>query len=145
VKRFLPTLLIYVPVHLISGRPVGPTLLWLVPIALLMLLLATGLSTIVSAAQVYFRDLKNFLPYGLRVWLYISPVLYVAHEVPKRYDLLLTINPLAPMLTAWSDVLDRGATPTVHDLLFGTFWGVGVFIVGAVFFMSREREFAVRL
>jgi teichoic acid transport system permease protein len=145
VKRFLPTLLIYVPVHLLSHRPVGIHLLWLVPIALLMLLLATGLAMIVSAGQVYFRDLKNFLPYALRVWLYISPVLYVAHEVPKRYDVLLSINPLASMLTAWSDVLDRGATPAVHDLAVGTFWGVAVFIVGAVFFMSREREFAVRL
>jgi teichoic acid transport system permease protein len=145
VKRFLPTVLIYVPVHLLSHRPVGFALLWLIPIAVMMTLLGAGLAMIVSAAQVYFRDLKNFLPYALRVWLYISPVLYVAHEVPKRYDLLLAINPLAPMLTAWSDVLDRGATPTLHDLVLGTFWGVAVFLVGAVYFMSREREFAVRL
>jgi teichoic acid transport system permease protein len=145
VKRFLPTLLIYVPVHLLSHRPVGFALLWLIPIALTMTLLGAGLAMIVSAAQVYFRDLKNFLPYALRVWLYISPVLYVAHDVPKRYDLLLSINPLAPMLTAWSDVLDRGAMPGLHHLALGAFWGIAVFLVGAVYFMSREREFAVRL
>jgi teichoic acid transport system permease protein len=145
VKRFLPTLLVYIPVHLLSHRPVDLQLLWLIPIAALLLLLATGLATIVSAAQVYFRDLKNFLPYALRVWLYISPVLYVAHEVPDRYHVLLVVNPLASMLTAWSDVLDNGATPAAQDLLIATIWGVGVFLVGAAFFMSREREFAVRL
>ena len=145
VKRFAPTLLIYIPVHLLSHRPVGFTLLWVIPIAVLMTLLACGLAMIVSAAQVYFRDLKNFLPYALRVWLYISPILWVAHQVPKRYDVLLAINPLASLLTAWSDVLDRGATPTLHDLLIGLAWSVGVFIAGAAFFMSREREFAVRL
>jgi hypothetical protein len=27
----------------------------------------------------------------------------------------------------------------------GTLWAFGTFILGALFFMSREREFAVRL
>ena len=39
---------------------------------------------LVAAAQVYFRDLSNFLPYVLRIWLYVSPVLYYADEVPER-------------------------------------------------------------
>jgi teichoic acid transport system permease protein len=145
VKRFLPTLAVYIPVHLISGRPVGPELLWVFPIFAMMILLACGLAMIVAAAQVYFRDLKNFLPYALRVWLYASPVLYTAKEVPGRYDIILAINPLASLLTAWSDVLDRSATPPAHDLLVGLAWSVGLLIAGAAFFISREREFAVRL
>jgi teichoic acid transport system permease protein len=145
VKRFLPTLLIYIPVHLLSHRPVGVTLLWLLPIGVLLVLLACGLAMIVSAAQVYFRDLKNFLPYALRVWLYVSPVLYTAGAVPDRYDVLLTLNPIAGLLTAWSDVLDRGITPPASDLLIGLAWAGGLFLAGAAYFISREREFAVRL
>jgi teichoic acid transport system permease protein len=145
VKRFLPTLLIYIPVHLLSHRPVGVTLLWLLPIGMLLVLLACGLAMIVSAAQVYFRDLKNFLPYALRVWLYVSPVLYTAGAVPDRYDVLLTLNPIAGLLTAWSDVLDRGITPPASDLLIGLAWAGGLFLAGAAYFISREREFAVRL
>jgi teichoic acid transport system permease protein len=145
VKRFLPTLLIYIPVHLISHRPVSVELLWLIPIFGLFVLLACGFAMIVSAAQVYFRDLKNFLPYGLRVWLYVSPVLYYAHEVPGRYNPMLVINPLAPLLTAWSAVVDRGASPALDDLLIGGAWAVVLFVLGGLFFISREREFAVRL
>jgi teichoic acid transport system permease protein len=145
IKRFLPTLLIYVPVHLISGRPVTPSLLWVLPIFALMTVLAAGLSMIVSATQVYFRDLKNFLPYALRVWLYASPVLYTAEQVPDRYDAILTLNPLASLLTAWNDVLDLGVAPAAHDLAIGAAWAVGLFVAGAIFFISREREFAVRL
>jgi teichoic acid transport system permease protein len=145
IKRFLPTLLIYIPVHLISGLPVNVTLLWVLPIFALMTVLAAGLSMIVSAAQVYFRDLKNFLPYALRVWLYASPVLYTADQVPDRYDAILALNPLASLLTAWSDVLDRGVAPSAHDLVIGAGWAVGLFVAGAIFFISREREFAVRL
>jgi teichoic acid transport system permease protein len=145
VKRFLPTLLIYIPVHLISHRPVSVELLWLIPIFGLFVLLACGFAMIVAAAQVYFRDLKNFLPYGLRVWLYVSPVLYYAHEVPGRYNPMLVLNPLAPLLTAWSAVVDRGASPALDDLLIGGAWAVVLFVLGGLFFVSREREFAVRL
>jgi teichoic acid transport system permease protein len=145
IKRFLPTLLIYIPVHIISGLPVTPALLWVFPIFALMTVLACGLAMIVSAAQVYFRDLKNFLPYALRVWLYASPVLYTANQVPERYDIILALNPLAALLTAWNEVLDHSATPAWSDLAIGAAWAFGLFLAGAVFFISREREFAVRL
>jgi ABC-type polysaccharide/polyol phosphate export permease len=145
LKRFFPTLLIFVPVFAIAGLPVGPHLLWLIPIFLLLTVLATGLSIFVAAGQVYFRDLKNFLTYALRLWLYASPILYFAHEVPDRYDVLLVLNPLAPLLTAWSDVLDRGIAPDPVDLVVGAAWALAFLIGGALFFISREREFAVRL
>jgi teichoic acid transport system permease protein len=144
-KRFLPTLAIYIPVHLAIGRPLGSELLWLLPVFGLFLMIAMGLAMLVAAAQVYFRDLKSFLPYGLRVWLYASPILYLASEVPERYQAILVVNPVAGLLTAWSDVLDRGVSPDPAALATGAAWGVGLLVAGALFFISREREFAVRL
>jgi ABC-type polysaccharide/polyol phosphate export permease len=143
--RFLPTIAIYIPVHLAVGLPVGIELLWLIPVFALFTLLATGLSMLVAAGQVYFRDLKNFLTYALRLWLYGSPILYFADEVPDPYDILLVLNPLAPLLTAWSDVLDRGLAPDPLDLAIGAAWALAFLVGGALFFISREREFAVRL
>jgi teichoic acid transport system permease protein len=144
-KRFLPTIVIFLPVYIVADLPIGPELLWLIPVFGLYVLLAMGLAALVAAGQVYFRDLKNFLTYALRMWLYGSPILYFAHEVPDRYDFLLQLNPLAPLLTAWSDVIDFGRAPDPTDLALGAAWGVAFFVIGALFFMSREREFAVRL
>jgi teichoic acid transport system permease protein len=145
LKRFLPTLAIYIPVHLAVGLPIGPELLWLIPVFVLFTLLGTGLAMLVAAGQVYFRDLNNFLSYALRLWLYGSPILYYASEVPDRYQFLLVANPLAPLLTAWSDVLDHGLAPDPADLAIGAAWAVAFLAGGALFFISREREFAVRL
>jgi teichoic acid transport system permease protein len=144
-KRFVPTIAIYLPVHFLSHRPVELELLWLVPIAALLVVLACGLAMIVSAAQVYFRDLKDFLPYALRVWLYVSPILYYAHEVPERYKVVIALNPLGALLTCWSDVIDRGVAPSLPELAVGAAWSIGLFVAGGLFFVSREREFAVRL
>jgi teichoic acid transport system permease protein len=143
--RFLPTLAVYVPVHLVTGLPIEPVLLWVIPLTGLLAVLASGAAMLVSSVQVYFRDLKNFLPYLLRGWLYASPVLYYADEVPDRYDFLLALNPLGGLLTAWSDVLNRGQAPAVESLALGMGWAFAIFVAGALFFMSREREFAVRL
>jgi ABC-type polysaccharide/polyol phosphate export permease len=144
-KRFLPTIPIYAIVHVATGLPITPELLWLPVILVIFTVLGAGLAMLAAAAQVYFRDLRNFLPYALRLWLYASPVLYYAHEVPDRYDAILAINPLGPALTAWSDVLTAGQSPSAETLLLGVVWASVIFVAGALFFVSREREFAVRL
>lgn len=144
--RFVPTALIYIPVHLITGLPVGPGLLWLIPIGAILAVFAMGMTMLVAVGQVYFRDLKSFLPYATRIWLYATPILYYADEVRARgYEWMLHVNPLAPIITSWSTVIDNGQAPPLDDMLIGLAWAVGTFVVAAVFFVSREREFAVRL
>jgi teichoic acid transport system permease protein len=143
--RFLPTLAVYAVLHVALGMPVGPEVLWVVPIIAILVVLASGLAMLVAATQVYFRDLKEFLPYVLRVWLYATPILYFADEVPERYQWLLAANPLGPTLTAWSDALIEGRSPAAGTLLLGLGWALAIFVAGALVFVSREREFAVRL
>ena len=100
---------------------------------------------LVAAAQVYFRDLSNFLPYMLRIWLYISPVLYFAARSRSSYTWLLEVNPLARLLTAWSDALIAGHRRDAAPGAGRSPGASGIFLVAGLFFLSREREFAVRL
>jgi teichoic acid transport system permease protein len=144
-KRFIPTVIIYIPVHIISDLPFNARILWVIPLVGLMVVMAAGFTLLVSALQVYFRDLASFLPYLLRVWLYISPVLYYADEVPERYRVLLSINPIGQLLTAWDEVINAGRAPGLDSMIIASAWAFGVLVVGFLFFVSREREFAVRL
>jgi teichoic acid transport system permease protein len=144
-KRFVPTMIIYVPIHFAAGLSVGPVTLWVIPLFVLLLVMSSGLAMIVAALQVYFRDLKNLMPYLLRVWLFASPVLYFANQMPEKYRFLLDVNPLGQLLAAWSEVLNQGGVPTSHQLLVASAWAFGFLAVGFVYFVSREREFAVRL
>src|SRR3954470_3780969 len=82
--RFLPTLPIYAVVHVATGLPIRLELLWAIPIFALLTLFTAGMTMLLSAGQVYFRDIKSFLPYVMRVWMYASPVLYYLHEVPNN-------------------------------------------------------------
>jgi teichoic acid transport system permease protein len=143
--RFLPTVAVYGILHVVAGLPVGPSILWALPIFLFLTIFGAGATMFVATMQVYFRDLTNILPYFLRIWLYTSPVLYYADEIPDRLKPFLAANPLYVMLRALSDAVNRGQTPRAVDLVAGLAWAVAAFVGGALFFISREREFAVRL
>lgn len=145
VMRFLPTVIVYLPIHVIAGLPLRPAMLWALPLVVLFVTLATGFSLLVAVVQVYFRDLASFLPYILRVMLYTAPILYLASSVPNGYDFLLDLNPVGCLLSAWDRVLRLGLAPEPHDLIVGTAWSVGLLLVGGFIFLFRERDFAVRI
>jgi ABC-type polysaccharide/polyol phosphate export permease len=143
--RFLPTLPVLAIILLATSRPIDLDILWGIPILVEIILLTAGVALFFAALQVYFRDLANFLPYLMRMWLYTSPILWTISQIPDQHQWLVYLNPLAPMLAAWSDAVTAGGTPHAAWLLGGLAWGVVAFVAGGLFFISREREFAVRL
>ena len=145
-RRFVPTVFLYALIHAIVGVPVGWAILLTIPLVALVLVLATGVACLVAAAQVYFRDLAGFLPHVLRIWLYTTPILYTAEQATERgLGALMWINPMAPVIRAWSAVIDHAEVPSPEVVAAATGWAAFLFIVGVGFFMSRERELAVRL
>jgi ABC-type polysaccharide/polyol phosphate export permease len=143
--RFLPTVAVYAVVHAIVGLPVGPSLLWAVPIIALLTVFAAGAAMFTATSQVYFRDLSNFLPYFTRIWLYTSPILFYAEDVPDKLRPILYLNPMYPMLGALNDAVVEGRTPPFALLAASLAWATGIALAGTLFFVSREREFAIRL
>jgi ABC-type polysaccharide/polyol phosphate export permease len=143
--QFLPTLLVYACIHAIAGLPFGWHLLWVIPLLALLVVFAAGAAMLAATAQVYFRDFANFLPYFTRIWLYLSPVLYYADEVPDKFKPLMAINPLFPLIASLSDVVNQGQDPTLGYMIWGVAGAAATFLVGGLIFISREREFAVRI
>lgn len=145
-RRFLPTVPLYALIHAIVGVPVEWAILLTIPLVALVLVISAGVSCLVAAAQVYFRDLSSFLPHVLRIWLYSTPILYTAEEATDRgLGVLMWVNPMAPIIRAWSSVIDDGEMPDAIVLAAGAGWAIALFVIGLVFFMSRERELAVRI
>ena len=144
-RRFLPTMAVYAVLHVLAGLPIGPHLLWVFVILAEASCFALGLAMLFATMQVYFRDAKSFLPYGVRIWLYLTPVLWFADKAPKRLLPILPLNPLYGIMGSWSQVLIEGHQPSKYLLALGAAWSLGTLLAGGLYFMSREREFAVRI
>ena len=145
-RRFLPTIPLAAVIHVIIGVPVGWETLLVIPIIGVVLVIAAGVASLAAALQVYFRDLSNFLPHVLRIWLYTTPILYTADQaIDRGLGIFMWINPMAPIIRSLSSVVDHAKVPDPAVAAAGVGWAVFFFVVGMVFFMSRERELAVRL
>jgi ABC-type polysaccharide/polyol phosphate export permease len=141
---FLPTVAVWVVIHLALGQPAGVGWLLIPVLLLIQTTFNLGAAMALAALQVYFRDTENFLPYFLRIWLYLSPVLWTIGHVPEAVRPWLHLNPLFPLFAALQEVL-FGRVPSVGLLAAAAAWAVGLFLLGGLFFVSREREFAVRI
>lgn len=144
-RRFLPTVPIFLIAYFLSGGRLKWEQLLAIPAFVLLAGFSFGLCALLATMQVFFRDTVGLLPFVSRMWLYISPVLYYAEDVPSRFRIIQPVNPLYPLLGAWGDTAVRGAVPTVHVWLAGAAWAVAVLLLGTWAFMSRESDFAVRV
>ncbi len=146
--RFLPTLPVYFVFHILAGNPWGWHAFVVAPIFLCLLVIFTsGLAAVFSALQVYFRDTASFLPYFMRIWLYVSPVLWTIDMI-KEYSLvakLAPFNPLYSLIGGYGEALQHGVMPSPSVWLAAIGWATVSVVVGFGYFMSRERDFAVRL
>lgn len=141
---FLPMLTVYAGFHAAAGFPVGPELLLLIPLVALQGLFGLGVALALSASTVFFRDLASFLPFALRLWLYVSPVLYTTNDVPADIEPWISWNPLYSILGAWHEILVLGAVPWTF-LAASTAWAGSTLIVGGLLFLVCERHFALRV
>ena len=145
IFKFLPTLIVFLVVKAVVGTPFTFEMLWAIPVLLITVFLALSLAITISCINVYFRDIASFLPYLTRTLLYLSPILYVASDLQPSLRVIEIFNPLFPILDSWSRAMVQGVAPELSSMLQGLAWATGFFLVGTYFFLSREREFAVRL
>lgn len=142
---YLPTLAVYAVFHVLGGAPIAPTLVLLPALIVLLTLFNLGLAMGAGALTVYFRDTSSILPYLLRVWLYLSPVLWRVDEAPDEVKPFLMLNPLVSYLDVWHDLTLNATWPGAAAWGLCILWALVSIVVGGWFFLSREREFAVRV
>ena len=143
--RFLPSLLIYAVVHTIAGIPWTPQMLWALVPMVLIAIFASGLAMLFATLNLYFRDTRAFLPYAMRIWLYLSPVLWLPEQVRDSLAFLKWINPLFSIIGAWSEAIVEGKQPDLQLLGLGAAFAFAALLIGGYALLSREREFAVRI
>jgi ABC-type polysaccharide/polyol phosphate export permease len=105
----MPLLLILL---LVFGVAPGWTLLVLPLIIASQGVFTLGLTLMVSAATVRYRDIPQILGHFLTFWFFLSPILYPLPQVPEGFRSLLFINPLTSFIVAYQDTLLYNSPPS---------------------------------
>lgn len=145
VSRYVPMIVVLLIVSLGSG--VRPHWAWLacVPLFVLMIIFLSGFVFLMATMQVYFRDTRNFLSYFLRIWLFLSPVLWTVDYTPAFMKSFVLLNPMYSIVGGFSNAFVYGQWPPMSYWVAASCWALGMITLGTYVFLSREREFAIRL
>jgi len=100
---------------------IEPRLAWLelLPLVGLLVVLGTGLTMLLSALYVRYRDVQPIWEVVLQVLFYGSPIFYVIDAMPDSIEEIAALSPIALVLTQSRHALIDPSAPTAADSMGG--------------------------
>lgn len=104
--------------------------------------LALGITMIMSAVNVYFRDLEHILGIVSMAWMFLTPIMYDMSMVPENLRFIFRLNPMTSIVTAYRDILYSGGVPRLETLLVSAGMGIFFLVIGFLVFGKLKRRFS---
>ena len=116
-------------------------LVWTPLLLLTMVLLAAGIGMVVSAASLFFRDVKFIVEVLLTFGIFFTPVFYDVSMFGNKGKWLL-LNPVSPILDGLSACIARHQSPDLPWFAYSFGFALVALLGGYVFFKHLEPAFA---
>lgn len=114
-------------------------------------LFVCGMSLLLSALTVFFRDIIHLYSVLLTMWMYVTPIFYQLNLVEGSDPIFVFVrnvircNPMYHYVTYFRNVIIYGTVPSVRDNLVCLGFGVVTFLVGWLVFRKTERKFILHI
>lgn len=113
-----------------------------VPLLVLLTAAASlGVGLALAALIVTYRDFRYVVPFLVQSWLYVSPVIYPVSMVPKQWQPVLALNPMAGIIDGFRSAL-LGLPWNPVTLAVSSASSVLLLAYGLFYFRKTERSFA---
>lgn len=143
VVDFLITLGLLVLVMAWQGFAAAWTLAALPLFIILTIALATGLGVFLAALNVEYRDFRYVVPFIIQVGLFVSPIAFSSTNVPERWKLLYSFNPLVGIIDGFRWSILGGQSPVdARSLALSFIITLLSLSFGVWYFRRMERRFA---
>jgi lipopolysaccharide transport system permease protein len=124
---------------------VTPTInvVWLPLLLLLALCTALGVSFVLTAMNVQFRDVGHALPFLLQAWMFATPIVYPSSMIQdSAWRALYSLNPMVGVVEGfrWA-LLGTDTAPGLSVAVSGLV-ALVLLVVGVFYFKRMERNFA---
>lgn len=140
--NFLISCIIIVIFALISGVGIGYSLLFLPVVALIQYIFTLGIVFILSAVEIYVRDIEHIINFFVGMLFYVTPILYTPDFVPENFSFLLKLNPLSYLIEAYHSIFYYKQIPNLTDLGIVFVLSAFIFTLGYMIFNKLQKGFA---
>ncbi len=110
-------------------------------IVLIQLIFQLGLSLVLAAFNVFYRDVQNLVDIGLQILFYATPIVYPLSILPEKAIRWFKFNPLSQIIELYRQVLfeQQVALVSLGKMLIISFLMLGI---GIGVFKKLENKFA---
>jgi lipopolysaccharide transport system permease protein len=136
--------LVFVFYFKLRGSSIHLNWLWISLSPILILIMAglgLGFGIIVSSLTTKYRDLRFLVTFGVQLLMYATPVIYPVSSIPARFQWIVLVNPMTPIMEAFRNAFLGAGTVDVNHLLYSFGFMLIVVFLGSVIFNSVERTF----
>jgi ABC-type polysaccharide/polyol phosphate export permease len=138
--HFTILLALLIVIALVAKGSASPIWLLVVPTMLLMMLLTFGIALVLSPLNVVVRDVSQAVPAILQLGIWMSPILYPEELAPNVLRRLQVINPFAPFLTAFREIIIADTIPPTETWLAMGGWTLAAVVLGVVVLRRLRSE-----
>jgi len=122
--------------------PLTIHVLWLIPIGMLLIGFVLGLAFVFATLNVFYRDFRHLVEMGIRILLFLTPVVYASSAVPERFETWYRLNPLVGIFENVRRVLIMGTAPDWATLVYPAAFTLIALPAALLLFKRAEPYFA---
>jgi len=116
-------------------------ILLIIPI-LELYIFTLGISFLLAAATVFFRDIQYIWGVITTAWMYVTPIFYNIEILPGWLQWAIPrLNPMYFYITVFRDVVVYGTFPWWNNVLYGLIAAVAMFGIGVLVFIRKKDKF----
>ena len=121
-------------------------IIWMIPTLLLLMLFCVGISLLIGAAAVFFRDMIHLWSVALTAWTYLTPVfwdlsLLTNAGAPQLVIWVVKANPMYNYLEMMRCAIVYQSNPSTTVILLAVFWALVTLAIGYFVFRKTEHKF----
>lgn len=132
-------------VLLLTGQRITKAFL-LLPFSLVcVLVFCLGMSLLLSALMVFFRDVQFLWNVVSLLWMYATPIFYPETIIPAPFQTLFKLNPLYHFIRFTRIILLDGVSPEPRAYLFCILAAVVPLLLGLALFRKTQDRFVLNI
>ena len=140
--NFLISCIIILIFVLAGGIGLSINLVWLPVIAIIQCALSLGMLFILSAINVYVRDVEYLVQFIMNLVFYATPIIYNVSMFPQKFRWILYLNPMAHLIDAYRSIFYYKTMPDLTSLGIMGIVSFVVLVLGYIVFKKMEKGFA---
>ena len=140
--QLLVSLAVWLLMHLLVAGPPKLSVLYFPLILLPLALLTLGLSWFLASIGVFLRDVGQLTVMATTGLMFLSPIFYPLASLPPRYQQIIALNPMTPVVEQARMVLLWGQAPDYWTIAGQTAGAAALAWLGFAWFQKTRKGFA---